>query len=54
MHFGSTENDVYDAHLFDDHLYEIANCHKFSKGCFFLVSANVYFLSYIAIYQFWV
>ncbi|GLV38693.1 uncharacterized protein CBL_05692 [Carabus blaptoides fortunei] len=36
MHFGSTENDVYDAHLFDNHLYEIQNCHKFSRGCFFL------------------
>lgn len=38
MHFGASEEDIYDPRLFEDHLDEIRKCHKLSRGCFFLVS----------------
>ncbi|XP_066247444.1 protein qui-1 [Euwallacea similis] len=36
MHFGSDEREQYDPWIFKDHLHEIRNCHKISRGCFFL------------------
>ncbi|KAL1493229.1 hypothetical protein ABEB36_011321 [Hypothenemus hampei] len=36
MHFGSEEKEQYDPHILKDHLHEIRNCQKISKGCFFL------------------
>lgn len=37
MHYGSDEKEQYDPWILKDHLHEIRNCHKISKGCFFLV-----------------
>ncbi|XP_030746307.1 NACHT domain- and WD repeat-containing protein 1 [Sitophilus oryzae] len=36
MHYGSDERELYDPWIFKDHLQEIRNCHKISRGCFFL------------------
>ena len=40
MHFGTgpDDDDAIDPFLVDDHLSEIAACHKFSKSVFFIVS----------------
>ncbi|XP_068081226.1 protein qui-1 [Anabrus simplex] len=36
MHYGSAVDAAYDAPLFQDHLHEIRECHRVSRGCFFL------------------
>ncbi|KAH1023079.1 hypothetical protein HUJ04_012357 [Dendroctonus ponderosae] len=36
MHYGSDEKEYHDPWILKDHLHEIRNCHKISKGCFFL------------------
>jgi hypothetical protein len=38
MHYGTEADPAYDALLFEDHLHEIRECHRVSRGCFFLVS----------------
>jgi hypothetical protein len=42
MHYGTETDPTYDAPLFEDHLYEIRECHRVSRGCFFLVTIFVY------------
>ena len=37
MHYGTETDPTYDAPLFEDHLHEIRECHRVSRGCFFLV-----------------
>lgn len=37
MHYGTETDPTYDAPLFEDHLHEIRECHRMSRGCFFLV-----------------
>ncbi|PNF24563.1 hypothetical protein B7P43_G05388 [Cryptotermes secundus] len=36
MHYGTEADPSYDALLFEDHLHEIRECHRVSRGCFFL------------------
>ncbi|XP_069684220.1 protein qui-1 [Periplaneta americana] len=36
MHYGTEADPAYDAPLFEDHLHEIRECHRVSRGCFFL------------------
>jgi len=43
MHYGTETDPTYDAPLFEDHLHEIRECHRVSRGCFFLVIIFVYY-----------
>ncbi|XP_076262611.1 NACHT domain- and WD repeat-containing protein 1 isoform X1 [Rhynchophorus ferrugineus] len=36
MHYGADNKELYDPWTFQDHLHDIRNCHKVSRGCFFL------------------
>ena len=42
MHYGTENDPTYDAPLFEDHLHEIRECHRVSRGCFFLVIIFAY------------
>jgi hypothetical protein len=42
MHYGTETDPTYDASLFEDHLHEIRECHRVSRGCFFLVIIFAY------------
>ena len=43
MHYGTVTDPTYDAPLFEDHLHEIRECHRVSRGCFFLVIILAYY-----------
>ena len=43
MHYGTETDPTYDASLFEDHLHEIRECHRVSRGCFFLVIIFAYY-----------
>lgn len=45
MHYGSELDPMKNPFLFAEHLDEIKNCQKVSRGCFFLVCThNLYYL----------
>lgn len=45
MHYGSELDPMKNPFLFAEHLDEIRNCRKVSRGCFFLVCThNLYYL----------
>lgn len=43
MHFGTDKDPLANPFQFGDHIHEIKECHKISRGCFYLVSGKLIF-----------